>query len=51
MNNRGVNNGKYKDEYRKPKPATDLEKEDESLYKKPTPEQLEDARRFLEEIE
>ena len=49
--NRGVNNGKYKDEYRKPKYATELEEENESLYRKPTPEQLENARKLLEEIE
>lgn len=50
IRNRGVSDGKYKDEYRKSKYATELENEDESIYRKPTPEQLEEARRSFDEL-
>ena len=50
IRNRGVSDGKYKDEYRKSKYATELENEDESIYRKPTSEQLEEARKSFDEL-
>ena len=48
IRNRGVSDGKYKDEYRKSKYAREYENEDESVYQKPTEEQLRRVRELLE---
>lgn len=50
ITNRGDNHGKYSNKYRKDEYTLWDEKEDESLYRKPTPEQLEEARKSFEEL-
>lgn len=50
IKNRGENNGKYNNKFRKDEYALWDEDEDESLYRKPTPEQLEEARKSFEEL-
>lgn len=50
ITNRGDNHGKYSNKYRKDEYTLWNEEEDESLYRKPTPEQLEEARKSFEEL-
>lgn len=50
ITNRGDNHGKYSNKYRKDEYTLWDEEEDESLYRKPTPEQLEEARKSFEEL-
>ena len=50
ITNRGDNHGKYSNKYRKDEYTLWDEKEDESIYRKPTPEQLEEARKSFEEL-
>ncbi|HJF36205.1 MAG TPA: DnaD domain protein [Clostridium perfringens] len=50
ITNRGDNHGKYSNKYRKDEYTLWDEEEDESLYRKPTPEQLEEARKCFEEL-
>lgn len=50
ITNRGDNHGKYSNKYRKDEYTLWDEEEDENLYRKPTPEQLEEARKCFEEL-
>ncbi|RDY25826.1 DnaD domain protein [Romboutsia weinsteinii] len=48
IKNRGDNYGRYKSEYTKSKYATELEKEDEHIYRKPTDEEIRAFERGLD---
>ena len=50
ITNRRENNGTYSNKHRKDEYTLWDEGEDESLYRKPTPEQLEEARKSFEEL-
>ena len=50
ITNRRENNGTYSNKHRKDEYTLWDEKEDESIYRKPTPEQLEEARKSFEEL-
>ena len=50
ITNRRANNGTYSNKHRKDEYTLWDEGEDESLYRKPTPEQLEEARKSFEEL-